>query len=280
MNWTQAVTLGLVQGLTEFVPVSSSAHVAAVGRLFGSDPGSAFTAITQLGTEAAVLLYFRDDIAGIITQWTRSVGGAVPPADPDARLGWFIIAGSLPIGGLGYGLRRFITGPLRNPWMTCGMLLGFTPVIAYADRRATTRSAHKGLADLSVGDALAFGLWQSLALIPGVSRSGGTIAGGLLLGYSREAATTYSFLLAIPAVLAAGLQQLFDISTEDQPPAWGPIAASTTVSFGIGYAVIAWLLRYVSTNDLRPFVRYRTAAALALFALRVRDGHREAGGAC
>lgn len=264
MDWTQAITLGVVQGLTEFLPISSSAHVSIAGRFFDNDPGAAFTAITQLGTEAAVLVYFRTDIARILRQWCRAVAGKIPHSDPDARMGWLVIIGSIPIGVFGLALRNLITGPFRNLWITAAMLIVFALVIGYADRRARQ---NKELANLTVRDGVTFGLWQSLALIPGVSRSGGTIAGGLFMGYRREAAARYSFLLAIPAVLASGFQQLFYISSDQAPPDWGPIFGATAVSFVIGYAVIAWLLRYISTHDFTPFVIYRLILGAVLVGL-------------
>ncbi len=270
MGWLEAIVLGLVQGLTEFLPISSSAHLSVVGRLFGGeDPGAAFTAITQLGTEAAVLIYFRKDIATIITKWCKALVGKVPHSDPDVRMGWLVIVGSLPIGLLGLVLQDVIEGPLRNLWITASMLLFFALVIGVADHLASKRPAAevKELQDLSWADGLKYGLWQALALIPGVSRSGGTIAGGLFMGYSRVAAARYSFLLAIPAVLASGGMQLLKISDDPVTPAWGPIIAATLVSFVVGYAVIAWLLRYISNNNFTVFVVYRIVLALVLFAL-------------
>ncbi len=264
MDWLQAIVLGVVQGLTEFLPISSSAHQSIVGRFFGEDPGSAFTAITQLGTEAAVLVYFRKDIAGIIRSWCLAVAGKLPHSDPQARLGWMVILGSIPIGLLGIALKDVITGPARNLWITATMLLVFALVIDVADRRA---KQDRQLEQLTVRHGLYYGLWQALALVPGVSRSGGTIAGGLFMGSPREAAARYSFLLAIPAVLLSGFQQLFDIADEPVEPAWGPIAVATVISFVIGYAVIAWLLRYISTHTFRPFVIYRIGLALVLFVL-------------
>ncbi|WP_201467406.1 undecaprenyl-diphosphate phosphatase [Janibacter melonis] len=264
MDWLQAIVLGVVQGLTEFLPISSSAHQSIVGRFFGEDPGSAFTAITQLGTEAAVLVYFRKDIAQIIRSWCLAVAGKLPHSDPQARLGWMVILGSIPIGLLGIALKDVITGPARNLWITATMLLVFALVIDVADRRA---KQDRQLEQLTVRHGLYYGLWQALALVPGVSRSGGTIAGGLFMGYTREAAARYSFLLAIPAVLLSGFQQLFDIADEPVEPAWGPIAVATVISFVIGYAVIAWLLRYISTHTFRPFVIYRIGLALVLFVL-------------
>ncbi len=265
MSWLEAITLGVVQGLTEFLPVSSSAHVSIVGRMFGGgDPGAAFTAITQLGTEAAVLIYFRHDIARIIKHWLQAVTGKIPHSDPDARMGWMVIIGTIPIGVLGLLLSDFIKGPLRNLWITAAMLLIFAIVIWIADRKPAQR---KNLRDLSVKDGIAYGFFQALALVPGVSRSGGTIAGGLFMGYTRESAARYSFLLAIPAVLLSGFNQLFDIASDPVQPAWGQILVATLIAFAIGYAVIAWLLNYVSTHNFTPFVIYRIALALVLFAL-------------
>lgn len=265
MNWGEAITLGVVQGLTEFLPVSSSAHVSIVGRLFGgTDPGAAFTAITQLGTEAAVLVYFRKDIARIVTRWCKALAGTLPHSDPDVRMGWLVIAGTIPIGVFGLALRDLITGPFRNLWVTATMLLVFAIVIWIADRRATQT---KEITDLTVKDGIAFGFFQALALVPGVSRSGGTIAGGLFMGYKREAAARYAFLLAIPAVLLSGFDQVLDIAGDPVQPAWAQILTATVISFVIGYAVIAWLLRYISTHDFTPFVIYRIVLALVLFAL-------------
>ncbi|GAB2673523.1 undecaprenyl-diphosphate phosphatase [Thalassiella azotivora] len=265
MGWFEALVLGLVQGLTEFLPISSSAHLSVVGQLFGGDdPGAAFTAITQLGTETAVLVYFRRDIVRILRAWFLAVAGRRPHSDPDARMGWLVLLGSVPIGVLGFAFQDAIEGPARNLWLTASMLLVFALVLHWADSRAR---AERTLDRLTWRHGVLFGLAQSLALVPGVSRSGGTIAAGLLMGYTREAAARYSFLLAIPAVLGSGLFQLLKIADDPVEPAWGPIALATAVSFAVGYAVIAWLLRYVSTHDFRPFVLYRIGLALVLFAL-------------
>jgi undecaprenyl-diphosphatase len=266
MGWFEAVVLGIVQGLTEFLPISSSAHQSIVGQLFfnGHDPGAAFTAITQLGTEAAVLVYFWRDIVRIIKQWSLALVGKVPRSDPDARLGWLVIVGSIPITVLGFLFQDEIETRLRNLWITAAMLFLFALVIWWADSRASNRLS---LEHLSWRDGVLYGLAQSLALIPGVSRSGGTIAAGLFMGYTREAAARYSFLLAIPAVLGSGAFQVAKVADAPGTPAWGPIAVATLVSFVIGYGVIAWLLRYISTHDFRPFVYYRIALAVVLAGL-------------
>ncbi len=265
MGWFEALVLGVVQGLTEFLPVSSSAHQSIVGQFFGGeDVGAAFTAITQLGTEAAVILYFRRDIARIITRWAGSLAGRVPRDDPDARMGWLVIIGSVPIVVLGLLFQNAIDSALRNLWITAAMLAGFGVVIGVADRLA--RNA-RPLISLTWGHGVLFGLAQSLALVPGVSRSGATISAGLALGYTREAAARYSFLLAIPAVVGSGLFKLADVSGDPVPPAWGPILLATVISFVVGYAVIAWLLRYISTHTFLPFVLYRLGLAALVVVL-------------
>jgi undecaprenyl-diphosphatase len=265
MGWLEALVLGVVQGLTEFLPISSSAHQSIVGQFFGGgDVGSAFTAITQLGTEAAVIIYFRRDIWLIIRSWAGSLTGKVPRDNPEARMGWLVIIGSVPIVVLGLLFQDSIDTVFRNLWITVAMLAGFGIVIGIADRLA--RNA-RPLESLTWGHGLVFGLAQSLALIPGVSRSGATIAAGLALGYQRVAAAKYAFLLAIPAVVGSGLFKLADIADDPVEPAWGPIALATVVSFVVGYAVIAWLLRYISTHDFLPFVVYRIALAVVVAVL-------------
>lgn len=269
MDWLEAAVLGLVQGLTEFLPISSSAHQLIAGQLFfnGKDPGAAFTAITQLGTETAVLLYFAKDIGRIISKWFKALFGKIPHSDPDVRMGWLVIVGSIPIGILGLLFKDAIETNLRNLWITVAMLAGVGLILAAADKFATAH-ARKDLDQLSWKDGIIYGFCQAAALIPGVSRSGGTISGGLFLGYNRQSATRYSFLLAIPAIYLSGLYQLKDIADEPNI-AWGPIALAVVISFAVGYLVIAWLLKYISTHDFKPFVIYRIALAalLAIFLL-------------
>ena len=265
MGWLEALVLGIVQGLTEFLPISSSAHQAIVGQFFGGqDPGSAFTAITQLGTEGAVIIYFRKDIWLIIKNWALALTGKVPRNDPEARLGWLVIIGSIPIVVLGLAFQDAIDHGLRNLWTVAAMLAGFGIIIGVIDQVAANA---RPLESMTWRHGLFLGLVQSLALIPGVSRSGATIAGGLALGYQRVAAAKYSFLLAIPAVIGSGFFKLADISADPLPPAWGPIALATVISFAIGYAVIAWLLRYISTHNFMPFVIYRIALAVLVAIL-------------
>ncbi len=265
MGWLEALVLGIVQGLTEFLPISSSAHQAIVGQFFGGqDPGSAFTAITQLGTEGAVIIYFRKDIWLIIKNWALALTGKVPRNDPEARLGWLVIIGSIPIVVLGLAFQDAIDHGLRNLWTVAAMLAGFGIIIGVIDQVAANA---RPLESMTWRHGVFLGLVQSLALIPGVSRSGATIAGGLALGYQRVAAAKYSFLLAIPAVVGSGLFKLADVSADPVPPAWGPIALATVISFAIGYAVIAWLLRYISTHNFMPFVIYRIALAVLVAIL-------------
>jgi undecaprenyl-diphosphatase len=268
VDFLTAIILGLVQGLTEFLPVSSSAHVSIVGRLIGQeDPGAAFTAISQLGTEAAVLVYFRNDIVRIVTAWFASLSGRIRRNHPDAMLGWWVILGTIPISVLGLTLQDRIETQFRSLWITATMLLVFAFVILAAERVGRQR---RELTELTWRHGLAFGFWQALALIPGVSRSGGTIAGGLFMGYTREAAARYSFLLAIPAVLASGGLQLVKVMTGEaigSGTAWGPIIVATLIAFAVGYAVIAWFMRYITTHSFAPFMIYRIVLALVLFAL-------------
>ena len=266
MGWVEALVLGLVQGLSEFLPVSSSAHVSVVGQLLsGTNPGAGFTAIIQLGTEAAVVLYFRRDILRIVGAWILAIQRKIPHSNPDARIGWLVILGSIPIAVIGYAFQDAIEGPaVRNLWVTATMLVVFAVVLDLADRRARNRLT---LDRLSWRDGLLFGLAQCLALVPGVSRSGGTIAAGLLLGYTREAAARYSFLLAIPAVLGSGGLQAVKAVAAPGEISWGPTLLATVVSGVLGYAVIAWLLRYISTHTFRPFVVYRIAAGVVVYAL-------------
>ncbi|MCC2333399.1 undecaprenyl-diphosphate phosphatase [Cellulomonas wangsupingiae] len=281
MGTGEAILLGLVQGLTEFLPVSSSAHLRIFGELLGSgDPGAAFTAITQLGTETAVLLYFRRDIKRIALAWWAAVRGAygtdwrsragMPagrPADHDALMAWFIALGTVPIVVLGLAFQDAIERPFRNLWLVALTLAVFALVLGWADRRGSKR---RPLEQLTARHALAFGFWQALALVPGVSRSGGTITGGLLMGYTREAAARYSFLLAIPAVFGSGLFQLAksvgDFG-EAGTPGFGATLVATLVAFVIGYVVIIAFLKIVSTFSYAPFVYYRLALAALVVVL-------------
>ncbi|MFF0109593.1 undecaprenyl-diphosphate phosphatase [Streptomyces hirsutus] len=278
MSWFEAIVLGLLQGLTEFLPVSSSAHLRVFSALFGwDDPGAAFTAVTQLGTELAVLIYFRRDIAAIIGAWSASLVRPERRKDPNARMGWFVIVGTLPIGILGLAFQDSIETSLRDLRITAAMLIVFGLILAVADRSRAVRHA-KPITELTLPHALGYGFAQALALIPGVSRSGGTISAGLLLGYSREAAARYSFLLAIPAVVASGALELFKIG-EGPAPAWGPTLLATGIAFVVGYAAIAWFLKYISNNSFAPFVVYRIVLGVVIAVLVTADVLAPAAGA-
>jgi undecaprenyl-diphosphatase len=267
MSWFEAVVLGVVQGLTEFLPISSSAHLRIVGEAFGwADPGAAFTAITQIGTEIAVLLYFRRDIARIVAAWVGSLFGR-GKGDPDARMGWLIIVGSIPIVVLGLLFQDRIETTLRDLRIVAIALVAFSLILYWADRVGRKK---RELGDLTVGHGVAFGFAQAMALIPGVSRSGGTITMGLFLGYSRAAAARYSFLLAVPAVLGSGFFQAYEALTGDvagETVAWGPTIVATVIAFAVGLSVIAWLLRYLDRGSFTPFVVYRVLLGLLVLAL-------------
>ncbi|WP_395792108.1 undecaprenyl-diphosphate phosphatase [Aquimonas sp.] len=266
IQWLEAAFLGLLQGLTEFLPISSSAHLRIIGPLLpsGTDPGAAFTAITQIGTELAVLIYFRHDIWRIANAWLRSLGRRQAAPDHDARLGWLVIWGSLPIAVLGLVFQEAIETHLRNLYITAVMLIVFGLFLGAADRFG---SKQKALTAMSWRDGIIFGFAQAMALIPGVSRSGGTITAGLLMGYSREAAARYSFLLAIPAVFASGFYQVYKSWGVAGPIAAGPTILATVTAFFVGYGVIVVFLRIVSSQGYWPFVWYRVALGALILGL-------------
>lgn len=270
MNWFEAAFLGLVQGLTEFLPISSSAHLFVVGKFLpsGADPGAAFTAVSQLGTETAVLVFFWRDIVRIISAWWGSLRGRVARNDPDARMGWLVILGSIPIALLGVVFQSHIESTLRNLWIVATTLIVFGLILAVADTVATQK---RDIKKLTLKHGIIFGFAQALALIPGVSRSGGTITAGLLMGYTREAAARYSFLLAIPAVFGSGFYELYKIFAEHEgaqgPFGIGETAVATVVAFVVGYLIIGWFLKFISTKSFRPFVWYRIGLGLLLFIL-------------
>lgn len=264
MSWFEAVFLGVLQGLTEFLPVSSSAHLLIFSQLFGwEDPGAAFTAVTQIGTELAVIVYFFSDIKRITVTWIRSLRHRELRSSLDARMGWYVIVGTLPIGLLGFVFADSIETSARNLWLVASMLVFFGILLGLADRFGRK---HKTIESLNVKDGLIFGFGQALALIPGVSRSGATITTGLTLGYDRVAATRYAFLLAIPAVLGSGLYEARKIGS-DGYIAWGETIVATVIAFGVGLAVISWLLRWLTTRTYTPFVMYRIALGLVIMAL-------------
>jgi undecaprenyl-diphosphatase len=261
----KAVFLGLLQGLTEFLPISSSAHLRIFPELLGwEDPGAAFTAVVQIGTELAVLLYFWRDIWRIGSTWLRSLFVRQLRTEQDARMGWFIVVGSLPIVLLGVAFKDVIERDFRNLWVigTTLILLGIVLGIAEKVGRKS-----QSIERLTMRDAVLLGLAQAAALVPGVSRSGSTISMGLFLGYEREAATRYAFLLAVPAVIGAGLFELPEIPGGHYEYGVVPTVVATVVAFVVGYAAIAWLLRYVSTHSYAPFIVYRIGLGAITLAL-------------
>jgi undecaprenyl-diphosphatase len=260
IGWFEAVILGLIQGLTEFLPISSSAHIRVVSAFAGwQDPGAAFTAVIQIGTETAVIIYFRKELWEIISTWTRSLFNKELRSHWAARMGWYVIVGTLPIGVLGLVLKDQIEGVFRDLRLVGTTLIVFALILWFADRTARNKLTLEK--HLSFTHAIVYGFAQALALIPGVSRSGGTTTAGLLLDYRREDAAKYSFLLAIPAVLASGLYELSEIGN-GPAPAWGPTIIATIISFIVGYLAVAWFLRYISTHRFTGFVIYRILLGL------------------
>lgn len=281
MNFFQAIILGLVQALTEYLPVSSSAHIRIIGDLMiGSDPGAAFTAIIQLGTELAVILYFRHDIIRILSHWFGSLFGKdgkdwksrLGAKDSDTQMGWFIIVGTLPILVAGLLLKDMIETSLRNLWITVTVLAVFGVLLWVFDARS---KQIKTMNQMTMKDAFLFGVGQMLALIPGVSRSGGTITFGRALGYTREAAVRVSFLMAIPAVFGAGILETVsavkDVAAGEAGmfPGWGPTIAAAIVAFVVGYIVIIGFLKFVSTFSYKAFAIYRIGLAVVVALLLI-----------
>jgi len=264
VSWFEALVLGIVQGLTEFLPISSSAHLLILSQLFGwDDPGAAFTAVTQIGTELAVIIYFRKEIGAILRAWARSLTNAEARLDPDARIGWLVIIGTIPIAVLGLLFKDQIETVARNLWLVATMLILFGVILGVCDALGARVKTER---ELTVRDGVLYGLAQSLALIPGVSRSGATISAGLAMGYTRAAAARYAFLLAIPAVLTSGLFEARKIGDETNV-AWGPTILATIIAFTVGFAVIAWLMKWLTTKTYLPFVIYRITLGLVVMAL-------------
>lgn len=266
------MVLGIIQGLTEFLPISSSAHVQIAAQLLSLEEMpkaqlTAFIATIQLGTEAAVVIYFWKDITRILSAWVGSItnrGMVDEQRKSDSKLGWLIIVGTIPVVGIGLVFKNEIEGSLRNLWIVAFTLIIFGLILGLADR---VGKRSKSISQLNTRDGLLFGLGQALAVIPGVSRSGGTISVGLFLGYSRTAAARYSFLLAIPAVIASGLYEF--ISTFGQLPTNLLVgtAVATVTSFGVGFSVIVVLLKYLNRGSFAPFVIWRLIVGFWLLAM-------------
>ena len=266
MSVFDALILGLVQGLTEFLPISSSAHVQLVQGLLATDLTkpqlTAFIATIQLGTELAVLIYFWRDIKRIIGEWFKSGFSKTPSSD--AKMGWLVIFGSIPVVVVGLLFKDLIENDLRNLWIVSFTLIFFGLLLGFAD---FVGKKSKPITELTTGHGMLFGIGQMLAVIPGVSRSGGTITAGLLLGYTREAAARYSFLLAIPAVLASGLFEFAKTYHDLPASALLATAIATAVSFLIGFAVITYLLKYLAKGSFAPFVIWRITVGVSILLL-------------
>ena len=264
LSWLQAIILGISQGLTEFLPISSTAHTLIVSKLLGwPDPGAAFTAVTQVGTELAVVIYFRQDIARILKAWFASLTNKTERANPDAKMGWYVIIGTIPIGIAGLAFKLSIETTARNLWLVAATLIVMGILLGLADRYARHT---KSETDINTKNAVLFGFGQALALIPGVSRSGATITAGLAMGFKRDVAARYSFLLAIPAVFASAALTAGDISS-DSFVNWPATIVATIVAFVVGYFVIASLMKYLQTRTFLPFVIYRIALGTLLMVL-------------
>lgn len=267
MDLIEVIILGIVQGLTEFLPISSSAHIRIVGEMFpnAADPGATFTAITQIGTELAVLVYFRKKIVAIIKAWFLSLSGKVPRNDPDARMGWLVILGSIPIVLIGYFAQEYIRTTFRNLWIVAIVLIVFGLLLGLADALG---KRSRSLNDITYPHGIAMGFAQALALIPGVSRSGATTTAALALGYNRTAAAEYAFLLAVPAVFGSGLYELVNgLGDPMVPYNLGLTAVATIVAFIVGLLVIAYLMKYLKKGSFLPFVIYRLLLGIVLMVL-------------
>lgn len=266
LGYLDATILGVVEGLTEFLPVSSTGHLTVAESLLGlkvDDPAvTAYTVIIQFGAIVATFLYFWGDIARLVAAWVRGLASAAGREHPDYRFAWYVIAGSLPVGVVGFALQDVIKGPLRSLWVVAAGLILWSAVLYVAEARGRQR---KGEEDLSLREVLLIGGIQCLALVPGVSRSGATISAGLLVDATRVAATRLSFFLAIPALTGASLFELKDVNTS--VVGWGPLLVGIVISFVVAYASIAWLLRFVARHPLTAFVGYRVFAGLTLVVL-------------
>ncbi len=272
MNWLHAIILGIVEGLTEFLPISSTGHLTVVEKLLGypiDDRGiTAFTAVIQLGAILAAVVYFARDIVRLAGGWFRGVLNKEHRDDPNYRLGWGVIVGVIPVVIVALLFKSLITGALRSLWVVAAALILWSVVLWLADRTVAANPAPRDESRMTIKDALIIGLWQCVSLIPGVSRSGATISGALFRGIDRVTATRWSFFLGIPALAAAGLYEaLGEYKNISATVGWGATLVGMTVAFVVGYASIAWLLKFVATNKFTAFVIYRVVAGLVIIAL-------------
>ena len=271
MNWLHAVILGIVEGITEFLPISSTGHLNIVEKLFGyeisSEGMTAFTAVIQVGAILAAIIYFWKDIVRIVVAWFKGLTNKAARQDPDYTLGWGVILGSIPVAVVGLLLKDFIEGPVRSMWVIAGALILWSVAMWLADRQ---QNLTKGMRDVSIKDALVIGCFQALApVFPGISRSGATISAGLFLRFDRVTATRLSFFLGIPALVAAGGLEAVTAGKHiaDASIGWGPTIVATVVSGVVAYATIAWLLKFVSSNKFTSFLIYRVILGAAIIAL-------------
>jgi undecaprenyl-diphosphatase len=266
MDYIDAIILGIVEGLTEFLPVSSTGHLTIVEKALGlkvNDPAiTGYTAVIQMGAIAAVLLYFRTDIGRIAAAWFRGLFRPEYRGHFDHRFGWYIIVGSIPIGIVGFLGKEVISGPLRSLWWVGGSLVVWSAVMVYAERVGSQKRTER---ELTMADSIIVGVVQCIALVPGVSRSGATISAGLVRGLDRVTATRLSFFLSIPALTAAGLYELKDVVNSHI--GFGPTAVGTLVSFAVAYAAVAWLLKFVADHSIGWFVPYRLVLGFAVLGL-------------
>jgi undecaprenyl-diphosphatase len=266
VDFLQALVLGIVEGLTEFLPVSSTGHLTITEKLLGlsidDKTVTAFTAVIQVGAIAAVIVYFWRDIVTIASAWLRGIVRPEVRGSFDYRMGWYVIIGSIPVAVVGLLGRHLVTGALRNLWWVAGALIAWSVVMVAAERVAR-QDRHEP--DLTLRDAVIIGVVQCISLVPGVSRSAATISAGLFVGLDRVTATRMSFFLSIPALLAAGLFELPSAVGGDIPVSLTVLA--TVVSFVVAYAAVAWLLRFVAHHPITWFVAYRVTVAVVLIAL-------------
>ena len=271
MNWLHAVILGIVEGITEFLPISSTGHLNIVEKLLGyeinSEGMTAFTAVIQVGAILAAIIYFWKDIVRIVVAWCKGLASKEARQDPDYTLGWGVILGSIPVAVVGLLLKDFIEGPVRSMWVIAGALILWSVAMWLADRQ---QNLTKGMRDVSIKDALIIGCFQALApVFPGISRSGATISAGLFLRFDRVTATRLSFFLGIPALVAAGGLEAVTAGKHiaDASIGWGPTIVATVVSGVVAYATIAWLLKFVSSNKFTSFLIYRVILGAVIIAL-------------
>lgn len=269
MSWWQAIVLGIIEGITEFLPISSTGHLTIAEKLMGMPLDNegliAFTAIIQIGAIAAAIIYFWQDIQRVLIAWWRGLWWKRARRQFDYKYGWAIIIGSVPIAVMGLVFKDEIETVLRSLWFVAGALIIWSGVMWLADKYATTKRVEK---DTTWRDTLVIGLGQCLSLVPGVSRSGATISVGLLRGFDRVTVTKLSFFLGIPALVAAGLLEVVTKYKHiSGGVGWTSTIIATVVSFGVGYVAVAWLLKFIQNNDFRSFIVYRFALGLILLAL-------------